>query len=86
MLYCQANYSAGTGNKNCSVCRVLDNESHRINDCVVFRSTNLYDSKNKIDFNRIYTDDMQSILDVISIVLKIWDLGAGKNVMRRCTS
>ena len=60
------------------ICDTVDDESHRINDCISLRKINLYDSSEKIDYSLLYSDEMRSALKV----LKMWDLGHGKNVMR----
>ena len=33
MLQCAANYGTGYGGKDCKICKEVDNESHRINNC-----------------------------------------------------
>ena len=81
-LNCRANFAKGSGGKNCLICDTVDDESHRINDCISLRKINLYDSSEKIDYNLLYSDDMSSALRVVKVILKMWDLGHGKNVMR----
>ena len=82
MLKCRANFSSSYTNKNCPECNVIDDESHRINYCSVFRSTNLYDSTEKIDYDKLFSNDLNEVLTVVTIILKLWDLGCGKNSMR----
>ena len=82
MLKCRANFSSSYTNKNCPKCNVIDDESHRINYCSVFRSTNLYDSTEKIDYDKLFSNDLNEVLTVVTIILKLWDLGCGKNSMR----
>ena len=81
MLLCRANYSAGTGEKNCDICGSLDDETHRINYCITYRNVNLYDRSEKLDFEKIHSNNMDDIIKVIDVVLKIWDLGTEKNCM-----
>ena len=83
MLNCGANFAKGYGGKCCNNCGTLDDESHRINDCIIYRGTNLYDSGEKLDFGHIYSNNMQQIMKVVEMILKMWDLGCGKNVMRK---
>ena len=61
---------------------MIDDENHRINQCSLFRKFNLYDSKDKIQYDWIYSDDLNDVLKVVKIILKMWDLGCGKNEMR----
>ena len=82
MLKCKANFSGGNGQKLCSVCEEIDNESHRINHCEVYKSTNLYESETKIDFSMIYSDNMNEALKITDAILKLWDLGSGRNEMK----
>ena len=82
MLKCRANFSSGYGNKSCPKCNTIDDERHRINYCPVYQEINLYDCENKLDFDLIYSDDLNEILKVVEVILKLWDLGFGKNSMR----
>ena len=82
MLKCKSNFSCGNGRKLCDVCGSIDDEDHRINYCVVYQSINRCNSESKIDFNCIYSDDLNESLKVVKIVLGLWDLGNGRNEMR----
>ena len=82
MLRCQANFSFGGQNKNCNVCQTLEEETHRINFFVIYQSVNLYNSNEKLDFELIYSDDVDVLLKVIDIVLKVWELDNGRNATR----
>ena len=82
MLQYKANFSNGSKDKECSVCHLLDDENHRINDCILFKDINLYHSDSKINFVDIYSESITVALKVIEIVLRMWDLGNGKNAMR----
>ena len=83
MLNCKANFSGGSGNKNCTTCCVLDDENHRINHCIRYKEVNLYEQRDKIDFSQIYSDNLANVIKVVEIILKLWDLGYGKNMMRQ---
>ena len=82
MLKCKANFSGGNGQKLCNVCKETDNENHRINHCILFKSTNYYESETKIDYNMIYSDNLEEALKVTDAILRLWDLGSGRNEMR----
>ena len=82
MLQCGANFSMGYGDKNCGTCGVTDDECHRINYCSNWRDINLYESADKLNFELIYSENVQESLVVVDRILKMWDLGNGRNCMR----
>ena len=84
MLKCANNFSNGFKSKMCDKCGVLDNESHRINECPKWQNINLFASDEKINYADIYSHDIDMCLAVIDIILSIWDLENGKNEMRIC--
>ena len=79
MLACANNFSNGYGTKNCNTCNVLDNESHRINDCKRWERLNRYNCEEKIAFEDIYSDNDEKCLTVVKAILSLWDLNNGKN-------
>ena len=81
MLLCKANFSCGSKNRNCDKCGDLDNKDHRINHCILFRNINLYDSDTKIDYDMIYSNEIHTASKVVDVILKVWDLGSGRNAM-----
>ena len=83
MLKWANNFSHGHGTRNCDVCNVVDDESHRMNECIKWGGINLADKTEKISFNDIYLDDYHRCLAVVVLILSIWDLENGKNEMRR---
>ena len=82
MLQCGNNFSKGYGSKNCVKCKVIDDESHRINSCERWRSVNLYDSTTKVNYPDIYSDDNSKCLQVVNAIISIWDLENGKNEIK----
>ena len=86
MLNCKANFSCGSKNKECNMCGVLDDENHRINNCIKYEETNLYKQGEKIDFSQIYSNNLANVIKVVEVILKLWDLGYGKNMMRQKTN
>ena len=81
MLNCGVNFSRGYGGKNCEKCGTVDDENHRINNCVTFKDINLYKCQDNLDFNQIYSDDLNSIMKVIEMILKMLDLECGRNAI-----
>ena len=48
-----------------------------------YRSVNLYDKTEKIEFNDIYyDDDDDKVMNVVRTILSVWDLAHGKNEVR----
>ena len=65
------------------MCSVLDDENHRIKDCIEYKETNFYELGEKIDFSQIYSNNLANVIKVVEVILKLWDLGYGKNMMRQ---
>ena len=51
MLKCANNFSSGHGTKKCDLCKVVDDEDHRINKCPKWGGANLIDDV--VTFNDI---------------------------------
>ena len=82
MLDCAKNYKCGYRGTDCSMCKTCDDEDHRINHCIRYRRTNLYESSLKFDFSSIYSDNAETVERAIDIVCHLWELNDGKNSMR----
>ena len=82
MLDCRKNFSYGYGNKVCPTCMTIDDERHRINDCIRWSDINLHRSSLKIDFEVIFSNDPEILKCISSIIQSIWNLENGKNEMR----
>ena len=82
MLHCAANFSDGHGGKMCQECNVIDDEDHRINSCAKWADINLYNALNKLDFECIHSSDISESIEVVKVILNMWDLENGKNCMR----
>ena len=81
MLDCGNNFKMAHGGINCRVCKVTDDESHRINDCIKYKDKNLFSSSLKIDFETVYSENSDAVSRVIQVVSSLWDLKNGKNAM-----
>ena len=84
MLQCANNFSNGYGGKLCKKCDEIDDEAHRINSCITWRSINLYDKEEKILFSDIFSEENEKCYEIVKIILSMWDLENGKNEMRQC--
>ena len=82
MLECAANFENKYGGKQCRTCNVIDNESHRINSCKVYESTNLCNSPEIMNFDFIYSNETAKCMKVVEKILMMWDLVNRKNAMR----
>ena len=54
MLDCTKNFKSGNVGADCCVCKVVDDENHRINECSRFKDYNLYLSPTKYDFHCLF--------------------------------
>ena len=86
MLECGKNFK-GTLQEMCNVCKCIDNENHRLNDCTKFRPT--MKSHPPVNFDDIYSNDLTKIRSVINAIEMIWDTFNSHGKVRRnikCTS
>ena len=72
MLECGTNFK-GTIKEMCSDCNVQDDEMHRLNYCKKFRSNNYYESDVKVDFDDIYSTDLQTLRTLLPKIGKVWN-------------
>ena len=72
MLECGNNFK-GSQSDICQVCGVVDNENHRLNNCIKYRLINYFDSDEKIPFESIYSTDVETVKKVIEVIEKIWN-------------
>ena len=80
MLECGKNYK-GTLPESCPMCNVSDDEHHRLNHCVRYRSTNLYECAEKLDFDNIYKSDFTFVRKMIDVIGKVWNMRTGQGSM-----
>ena len=59
------------------MCNVSDDEHHRLNHCVRYRSTNLYECAEKLDFDDIFASDFT----VVNCIEKVWNMKTGHGSM-----
>ena len=72
MLECGNNFP-GTQDKTCRECEMIDNEYHRLNNCKKYRQVNYYDSDQKVDFNLVYSRDIEIIKQLVPMITKVWN-------------
>ena len=82
MLDCGKNFKFKYGGTECNLCKTVDDENHCINECFKFKGSNLYESDVKYDFHTIYSNEEESVLRTIEVVMSIWNLENGCNKMK----
>ena len=80
MLECGKNFK-GTLPEICPACNVIDDEQHRLNNCTRFRTINLCDCTEKLDFNDIYQSDLTVVKKMIDTIEKVWNMKSGHGSM-----
>ena len=72
MLECGANFQ-NSNNIMCPSCNTRDNEDHRLNHCIRFRTTNNFDQSEKVLFKDIYSTDTGVLKRVIRKIEMVWN-------------
>ena len=83
MLNCARNYKTKYKTDICPKCDKMDDENHCINECPKWGNVNRYGRQDKIDFNKIYTDDAGELMIIADEIHKIWQIEYGKNEIRK---
>ena len=82
MLDCRRNFKKGYGGDECSVCKVVDDENHRINYCPKYQDRNLSMSAIKFEFASIYSENEKTVKRTLEVINHLWNLENGGNIMR----
>ena len=82
MLDCAVNYHGKYGTKMCTLCKVIDDENHRINYCKKWQNVNLYKTDYILNFDTVFSDNIEEIRQISNCLGSIWNLENGKNEMR----
>ena len=80
MLECGKNMK-GTINETCTICKVSDDEEHRLNYCVKFRESNFYDDTIKTPFRMVYSNDKTELDNVFKKIAQVWNVNQGYGSM-----
>ena len=80
MLDCGTNYK-GTKPEICSQCNVIDNEDHRLNNCIKYRNINQYDCNEKVNFKKIFSNDIEVLREIIPIIQRVWNCKTAHGTM-----
>ena len=80
MLECGNNFK-GSHHDICRECKIVDNESHRLNYCTKYRNINQCDCDVKIDFQLIYSNDIIVLREIVPEIAKTWNLRNANGTM-----
>ena len=72
MLECGNNFKSSR-NTMCTTCKTKDNEDHRLNHCVRFRTINYHDCNEKINFDDVHSSDISVVRKVIKAIENVWN-------------
>ena len=73
MLECGKNFKNSI-REICDTCKVIDDENHRLNHCIVHKSVNLYDKNHKVNFSDVFSSDLPTLKAVINEIEKVWNV------------
>ena len=65
MLECGVNFK-NSNSVICTICKVTDNEDHRLNYCARFKTTNNYEQAEKVNFDDMFSTDTDVLKQVIA--------------------
>ena len=82
MLECGSNFK-GKMNSICSVCSVLDDESHRFNVCPKWNQDVNQQSRVNINFDEIYSPDIEVIRPLLTKISSMWNTKCANGTMIR---
>ena len=84
MLECGKNFKA-TIPETCNTCMKVDDENHRMNECLNWKHLYSLSTGGKVDFQEVYCNDPLKLSAVIDRIWCVWKLSLGKGMMRRHT-
>ena len=85
MLECGKNFK-GTMRETCDMCKVFDDENHRLNHCATYRDVNLYDVHDKVDFSDIFSSDVTIVKTMIKHIGRVWNVSNAHGSMNKQTA
>ena len=72
LLECGVNYK-GSLKEMCDTCCCIDDEKHRLNMCIKWKDNNLFESNSKVDYDLVYSDNLEAIRTIATHINKIWN-------------
>ncbi len=52
---------------------MIDDETHRMNYCEKYQETNFFHSQEKVDFNMIFSSDINDLRNIIPKISQVWN-------------
>ena len=80
MLECGKNFQ-GTSSKECTSCKISDDEEHRLNTCPKYAHINHCNSSDKVPFDSIYSHDPCVLQTIIERISSVWNVKVGHGTM-----
>ena len=82
VLECGKNHK-GTLSLNCTTCNIIDDESHRLNDCPKWQHRNRQSSDEceRIDFAKIFSNDISTLREIIPVIQNLWNVKSAHGTM-----
>ena len=80
MLQCGKNFK-GTDEIKCKSCDVIDDENHRLNYCTQWKDINLLNSDITIDFQNVFSNDIETLRMIIPYIQKVWNVKNANGTM-----
>ena len=72
MLECGKNFK-GSMKPQCDRCHVTDDENHRLNHCMKWQKTNLYNEDRKMPFDNIFSSDTDVLQTMVGKIRLVWN-------------
>ena len=66
-----------------SECNVYDDEDHRLNHCKRFKDMNYYDHVDKIVFDDVHSENIDTLNEIIEKLQKVWNTKNAAGTMNR---
>ena len=62
---------------------MIDNEDHRLNHCKRFKEFNYYNNEEKVQFEKIFTNDVATLKDIIPKIEQVWNTRRAHGMMNQ---
>ena len=82
MLECGKNFK-GTMSEMCNLCRKIDDENHRLNDCPIYKNVNFFETQSRVDFADVFSTDINVLRPVIKRIEKVWNVQNAHGTMNK---
>ena len=80
MLDCGKNFK-GSMSESCNECQQIDDENHCLNHCPKYREINHNNHETNIDFNNIFSNDLNILHDILPSIMNLWNTKTAHGTM-----